>query len=414
MPSFYCKSAHSVLNWPMKTQARALTAVLVLVLSFTQDNSALANIRIGSECKKPNSFSKVNGTKVKCTKSGKKFIWQKVTIKKAPKGIQGESNEGKADSSGNVQLPTSFSDLVKNSAGIPRAAWAKASEVIESNSVRLGTLEIFTGSNTKVTFDDYPKALGLVSQLFPAREVPNQNLVIRYSFEDLDWAEKKVREMLSANDYQQLNRNENGRLITSNCDEVRKTCIGSKQLTTPSNINLLLQGIPQSYDVNDPNARERLYSGMLEVHEYFHSLQRIPMLNKEPRTEVWPHAWFREGSAEWVQNVTINQKNFDKYSSYRKNNCGGSCGELTEKDIIKYLKLANGNEVPPEFDRWLDYSLGSRVVEALVSISSPDSIIAVYEEMSRKVDFSGAFKKVYGLEWVDAIPLLAKAIHDNL
>ncbi len=389
-------------------------------------NSANAAAKVGAPCKKPNATTTINGLAVKCVKSGKRYQWQKIQATKlatpsrsaapqsSPTGASKPNSSSEKAPSTEIALPTSFGDLEERSKGIPRAAWNNGSQIIEKSSPRTGTLEILTGPNTQVTFDDYPKVLALVSQLFPDREIPRKNYVFRYSFADLDWAERKVREFLSENDYTNLNRNEGGRLVSSNCDSGRKTCIGSKQQTAPSGANLILQGIPATYDANDPNGRERLYSGMLEAHEYFHALQRIPMLNKEPRSEVWPHAWFREGSAEWVQNVTINRGNFEKYSEYRKNNCQGACGSLTKKDITKYLESANGNEAPPEFDRWLEYSLGSLVVEALVAVSGPDSIIAMYEEMSRRIDFNSAFKKVYGLEWKEAVPTLAAAIYKNL
>lgn len=401
--------------------------VSLIFLSLLLPISATAATKVGSTCKKPHETANINGVAVKCVKSGKKYQWQKINSNKrvtsskvtAPPSSSTSVSKSQTSSSEKlpateIALPNSFSDLEERSKGIPRAAWKKGAQIIEKSSPRKGTLEILTGPNTQVTFDDYPKVLALVSQLFPDREVPKKNYVFRYSFADLDWAERKVRELLSENDYEDLNRNEGGRLVSSNCDSGRKTCIGSKQQTAPSGTSVIFQGIPPTYDPYDPNGRERLFSGMLEAHEYFHALQRIPMLNKEPRSEVWPHAWFREGSAEWVQNVTINRGNFEKYSEYRKNNCQGACGSLTKKDITKYLESANGNEVLPEFDRWLEYSLGGLVVEALVAVSGPDSIIAMYEEMSRRIDFNSAFKKVYGIEWKEAIPIVAAAIYKNL
>lgn len=397
----------------MKSVSRALTCFALTFSNLVVISPADAVTKIGSACKTLNSKSKVNGVTVECLKSGKKLIWQKVVLGKAASASP-PTPTPTPEVQEPATLPTSFVDLEVNRKGISRAAWEKASSTIEKDLSKVGTIEIFTGPNTKITFDDYPKVLVLVSKLFPEREVPKKNVVFRYSIQDLEWAEKKVREYLPENDYIQMNRNEGGRLVGSNCDVSRKTCVGSKQQTTADGTNLILQGVPENYDVNDLNGRERLYSGMLEAHEYFHSLQRIPMLNKQPRSEIWPHAWFREGSAEWVQNATVNHKNFKKYASYRGNNCTGACAALSRKDIIRFLEVANGNQQSSEFDPWLDYSLGGLIVEALVSVSSPDSILAMYEEVSRNVEFSVAFRKVFGIEWKEAIPILAGAIYANL
>lgn len=387
-------------------------SIMVIILSLLLPHSAVAAIKIGSSCKKPNATSTIKGTSVKCMKLGKKYVWREVQINKSdPTPVPSSSPQPKTIE---ILAPTSFNDLVERSRGISKAAWNRATQIIEKNSPRQSSLEILTGPNTEVTFDDYPKVLALVSQLFPDREVPKNVLVIRYKYEDLGWAENKTREKLSAFDYASLDRNEGGRLVSSNCDSVQKTCVGSKQQTVFSNgLALILQGIPKAEYLNDPKVREHLTSGALEAHEYFHSLQRIPMLNKN-REVPWPPAWFREGSATWVEHVIANTSNYQNYVKVQAIKRTDSCCQLTKKELERFLEVMTKNSNSNEFDGWLNYALGSQFVEALVALSGPDSIIAMYEEMSSPAQFDMAFKRVYGIEWKEAIPILADAIYVNI
>ena len=140
----------------------------------------------------------------------------------------------------------------------------------------------------------------------------------------------------------------------------------------------------------------------------------MPALNKPLEQQDYPPVWFVEGSAEWVQNAAINSNNYSKYVEYFKLDCQSACRQLTKKDITKILTEATNVIWPEGFEYWLNYSFGSVVIESLVSISSPDSIISMYEELATKVGFEKAFKNVYGVEWKEAIPILASAIYANL
>jgi hypothetical protein len=70
--------------------------------------------------------------------------------------------------------------------------------------------------------------------------------------------------------------------------------------------------------------------------------------------------------------------------------------------------------VPPKFQQWLAYALGSHVVEALVAIKGSDTLLQMYAQMAKNISFAEAFKNTYGVEWDYAIPILAKTIFANL
>ncbi len=309
-----------------------------------------------------------------------------------------------------IPKPTSFDNLYENRAGISQAAWSKASETIKASKAKYGDLEIYTGPNTKPYFDDYPKAVSLVSRAFPNSAEPAKTLIFRYNFKDLDWAEAIVREKLTKEDYEQMQRNERNALVSSNCQRETANCRGAKQQSARPDLSFILQGVENTLDSLHPNTRVQFLSGMLEAHEYFHSLQRMPILGK---SNVWPHAWFREGSAEWVQNVVINFDNFDAYQTFIKQDCA-DCKKYSEEFIREFLETSNGEDQPAKFDRWLNYNLGSLVIEALVALKGQQTLIDLYSEMAKQISFAQAFKNTYGVEWSYAIPILAKTIHANL
>jgi hypothetical protein len=220
-----------------------------------------------------------------------------------------------------------------------------------------------------------------------------------------------LRSKLTPEEFTQLNNNEGGKAIAGRCDEAEKNCRGAMQQTTMSRISLIIQGVPNSRDRNDPTGAARFTTGMLEAHEYFHALQRIPIMDK---SQVWPHAWFREGSAEWVQNMAVNFQDFKAYQYFLAADCSYDCGRFSEAEIVEFLETSKENYTAPKFNQFLNYSLASRFIEALVAIKGPDTLIDMYEQMGKRLTFDQAFKNTYGVEWSYAIPILAKTIHANL
>ncbi len=395
-------------------RALIVSITTFLVCGFLAQPSVAA-VKAGAACKKAGQTSSAGGAKYICSKSGKKLVWKQVS---APKPGPSKTSESTTTTNPTettpVVTPTSFSDLVQSRKGISQAAWTKVNKTILKSTSKIGTFDIYTGPKTKPLFDDYKQAASLVSRLFPNIAEPSSNIVIRYMYADLSWAEAKVAELLPKSEIDRLNRDEGGRLLTSNCNSSESTCMGSKQLTLLNGTNLVLQGVPEKLYRGDLSGKDRFYSGMLEAHEYFHSFQRIPLLGIGIDQGDYPPVWFVEGSAEWVQNAAINHEDFNKYKNYFKLDCLSVCKALKESDISKILKEATNSSWPSGYDFFLNYSLGSIIVESLVAMNDPESILVMYKEISTRVGFATAFKNVYGIEWSEAIPVLAEAIYLNL
>jgi hypothetical protein len=383
----------------MNSRGKKLVVFISVLTLLLSGSAVVANaaVKQGAKCTKANAVSGVNGTSFQCLKSGGKYTWKKV-----------------ATANNSAALPTSFADLVANRKGISQAAWTKVNQSISKSAPKVGTLEIYTGPKTKPYFKDYQKAISLVSRLFPNMKEPASNVVIRYMFADLAWADAKVKELLPQPEIERFNRDEGGRLLTSNCDSTRKSCDGSKQLTTTAGVNLVLQGVPELVYPNALAEKDRFSSGMLEAHEYFHSLQRIPFQGIGVQQKDYPPIWFAEGSAEWVQNASINNRDLKKYKNYFALDCQAACKKLSKSDIATILTEATNSYWPNQYDRWLNYALGSLLIESLVSVTNPESILSMYNEMATKIGFAAAFKNVYGIEWSAAIPILSEAVYLNL
>ena len=177
---------------------------------------------------------------------------------------------------------------------------------------------------------------------------------------------------------------------------------------------MVLQGVPEALYPEDLAGKDRFYSGMLEAHEYYHGLQRIPLLGIGIQQKEYPPVWFVEGSAEWVQNAAINHADFKKYKNYFVLDCQSSCRALKKSDISRILQEATNSSFPSGYDVFLNYNLGSILIESLVAISNPESIMAMYKEIATRVGFAAAFKNIYGIEWSQAIPILSEAVYLNL
>jgi len=381
---------------------------MVLVAS-----NSYAAVKAGSSCSKAGIKSVSAGKAYTCVKSGKKLVWDKgVLIPVAKPAPSASASAVPKPSSTPKPTPTvaniTFENLLENNASVSYTAWKRSSDIVSSSTSKAGSLTVFTGPGTKAFFEDIRYAMDQVSKMYLNKAEPTEVLWIRYKYADLNWAENKAKEALSAADYNQIARNQGGNLASSNCDTNSANCRGAYQQTGPSGIALIMQGVENS----GPAEPARMSTGMLEAHEYFHALQRIPIMNRN--VEVWPHAWWREGGAEWAQNMAINYKDYESYKSFLRGDCAWSCAKLSESELAEFLSTAKDNFVPPKFDQFLNYSLGSHVIEILVAMKGPDVLIDMYAEMGKGKSFDDAFKDFFGITWNDAIPVLAKSVYKTL
>jgi len=396
----------------MKRSLSILVPAILILGPLTSSHGA-STPKLGQKCTKLGISSKIGSKNLKCIKTGNMLTWQiSPAAKSSPTPTPSVTSTPAPSSSPTpifvpAKAPTSFEDLYENRKGISYSAWLKVSESIKGNSTKIGSIEVATGPSTVGHFNNIEFALGLVSRAFPNATEPKKVIVVRYQFKDLQWAETEIHKYVTQQEYDELNRNEGGRLLSSNCDSSNKNCEGSKQVTTQSGSALILQGVPNT------SADERMTTGMLEAHEYFHALQRIPLLGKPTGPDSWPRAWIREGSAEWVQNVVINSTNFEKYQNYIHADCSYPVANLSESEIAEFFTASSDEQINKKYDQWLNYCLGAYGIETLVALKGQGSIINLYSELATGIGFNSSFKNVYGIEPEKALTQVAKAVYAN-
>jgi hypothetical protein len=58
--------------------------------------------------------------------------------------------------------------------------------------------------------------------------------------------------------------------------------------------------------------------------------------------------------------------------------------------------------------------MGARIIEILVALKGPDSLIDVYEQIATGKSFSQAFELVYGISYEAAKPIITSIVVDQI
>ena len=378
----------------MYVNKRVIVFLSILSLSLsTLLIPANAAAKAGAKCNKAGITTVASGKTYTCVKSGKKLVWNKGVVKSA-KSISA--------------APTSFSNLYENRDGIAYAAWKSTAESIAAGKSNVVNLKIYIGPNTTAPKYKTPEiAIGLVSQAFSKYKTPENVHVIQYSVDDIKWAEDKVKSIVDTAAYDELNRNENGRLVDSNCGKTN--CYGAKQVSTNSGIAFVLQGVPTGSN-NDPMAKARWELGQLEAHEFTHAMQRAT-ISGQP-TKEWPTSWIMEGSAELAQNLVMSYKSYDEYMKWRKldsSDLYGKNTKITSSFMTTYLDLKSNTDYWRSVDSYYAYNLRSRVMEIFVALKGPGVMLDLFRESALQ-GFEPGFQSIFGITWAEASPIINKTI----
>jgi hypothetical protein len=411
----------------MKKHLRLVALLIPMVLVASNSYAA---VKAGSACSKVGSKSVSGGKSYTCIKSGKKLVWDKGVLvpvaKPAPSAKPSASTAANAEPVVSVPLevPSSFENLYQNRKGVAFAAWTKTAEVMNKSDARVPPFKTFIGPNTKPWYTEVEKTMSLVSKAFPSAKLPSNVLTIFYNFSDISWAEEKLKTLITAQNYSELDRNEGGHLVDSNCQAQIKDCTGAKQVTAieGTNLGIMLIGVPNNPGMEvagggtrgDPGTYENNTTGQLLAHEYFHALQREELVGKNLSRSDWPPRWFGEGSAYFMQNAIINSGDFKKFSNWRQIAVGDYIKQkgITAEFVADFMDIAHYSDDWSGFNGDWNYFLGARIVETLVSLKGPESILSFYKLMGEGKGFEYSFKNVYGVNYQDAVPIIAKTVAD--
>jgi len=398
-----------------------ITALLLSLLTFP--SASAANPKYGEPCKKAGIEKTFQAITFICVKVKKKLVW----TGKQSSGIGEKTSVVSKESIPTITtpVPTSFQDLYANRKGIAYGAWLKTSNIMKTSEAFVPTTEVFIGPKTKPWNTNTEYIFRLVSRAFPNATLQEKVIVFFYNYKDLNWAQSQVRSKLSEQDYLELSANENNHLVDSNCQPELKDCLGSKAVATraPTNLAIMLIGVSNNPGMfvfggssyGDPGLEESNKKGLLIAHEYFHTLQDKTLVGKSLDRTDWPPPWVIEGSANFVENATVNFDSFSKYFSWRGNSMGNlvNAKGVTESFVADFMDLSHYKDNWSGFNKDWYYHLGSRIMEALVSIKGPESIMAFHEQMGSKIGFQNAFINTFGISYDEAIPIVAKTVAAN-
>ena len=360
------------------------TLVLALVISLQLNASATAAIKAGATCAKVNSTKVVSGIKLTCVKSGKKLVWRAVATEPA--------------------APTSFDNLLANYKGIPAAAWKSTQSNIASNTLATPPLEILLGPNTKMPYEKsiVEVALKKLTGIFKNFAQPPKQTTLFYNYKDLKWATDSLSTF--RNPFRVSNTYADQAIEHCPTEYFCRGSFGNYAEGTGLIITSVALPEGQWIDYFD-------LSGALDIHEFTHTIQKAQFLEAKKNTHNgYPH-WFSEGQPQ-VAAFTGANNTLSAYKEMRLKVMdvpAKGLGGYSPEDISRFYKLQS-EDVRDLATSDLKYTIGYITVEALTALKGIDSTMNLVKAVAAGDTYEQAFKKIYGVEWSYAEPILAQVV----
>ena len=368
---------------------RIVAFLLVLALFIaTPIVPANAAAKAGAKCNKAGITTVASGKTFTCIKSGKRLVWNKGVAK---------------STSAEPVAPTGFSDLEANFSGVSYSAWKKSREKILASSSTSIPLEILVGENSKLNNKNPEFAFSQVNKLYAGSTLPKNIVLLAFGFQDRDWAITKMEQIVPS---------AASAWIKDVACPSADNCIGGgsfHNLSNKTSLIVITTGI-------DPNNVSNTTSGTFEAHEYTHSIQQSSADALRPGVNLlkspWPPNWYWEGLANFSQHAAIYSDSFEKYTQFRKQASGGIFYNPTwnAKYIEGYFQTNLTKEWDSQYPRWRQYDLGAMLVEILVAIKGPDSVMQVFSQSVNGDGFESAFQKIYGSSFQSVLPIISRTI----
>lgn len=390
-----------------KTLAILVTTVL---LGSSMSLPARAAVKAGAKCAKVGLTSITSGKKFTCVKSGKKFAWSKgeiilkspirptptPSISQSQSTVPTSTLSPEPISSKTPDITLSFANIQENISIIPKKVWDESQRIIAAG--KLSTIfEITYGPKTKFPLDNnlLLSYLENASRLWSQHSQPITTKVFIYNFSDLAWAQQKNRELI-------------GSWFTS--EDLAMNCSSDSNCGafggTYQGIGQLFIGVPTKF-YND--GRTSL------GHEFTHAVQ-YNMFSSQPKVNGYSllPCWFSEGQPQ-VSGNTLGYNSVDSYKQSRFmwfRNPAGALGDYSPESILKFYSLAGISKLG-QCDskiRSRIYDVGYMTVEALAAINGLNATMDLVVGVAQGFSFEESFRKIYGISWTDAAPILAKVV----
>jgi hypothetical protein len=319
-------------------------------------------------------------------------------------------------------LPTSWDDVYEKRLGIPYKAWLSVSQNIAANKSKLGKVEMLVGPNTVPNFANLEQIMDLVSRAVPSGKNPVSVRVFAFNFTDAEWANQE---------FQRLYANETARFkrmhpdpIWEICPKEREVCY--QQAFVDTNLNgIIIMGMVDKGSRAQLNLTyaeyARAFRGQVIAHEYLHTIEAIHQGDRRYIAMERTPTWFSQGTAVFMEGAAPNHNSFVDFMRFRMvdsailyNDCPYVfCIKLDAAVIQDYLSLSHQEKNWDNFPYSMKYMMSARVVEILVALKGPDSMINMFDEIGQGRRFDQAFEKVYGISYESAKPIIARIVAEQ-
>jgi hypothetical protein len=370
----------------------------------------------GATCANAGSSSVVKNVKFTCIKSGKKLVWNK--------GVK------TVDIPIPITLPVSkgeitFANILDNVDKVAQVAYENTQKTYSANTTPIGMKStIWVGPNTipvgSVSEEErirkamrfwsgfnQPKSIGLF--FFNTQDEP---------LAEIAWEKWRTKNKITDGGPGSMMRNDclsnNGPGAPIASKEPLKDCRGANAgVIDAIGTAMGWFGVP-----NEAEGRADTYRlGALEIHEFTHMVQTAQFVgtsqNPGGAMQSVSPCWLQEGQAHFAGKTVASTS----YSDYLKQRNGEAKERTAANKLVAprdlagvsaYLSLETLATCQSTYS-W-GYATGMLAVEALSAIGGATSTMALYALEARGSTFSDAFKKVYGISWQQAQPILAQVI----
>jgi hypothetical protein len=299
------------------------------------------------------------------------------------------------------KAPTGFADLVENYRGIPGVVWNEAQTLLQQGS-SASVFSVEVGPNTKIQtgLEDPQVYLEQASRLWSKVNQPKTTKVFLFSYPDLAWAQQKLITLggswFTASD------------LAGNCARLNSCgAFGGSY----RGVGQIFIGIP----IREYTQFNLGYVRGNYAHEFTHVVQYAQFAD-QPTVNgyaIMP-CWFSEGQPQ-VPGTTLGFQTLTDYRNQRVSwfsQPAGALGDYSPESILKFYSLT-GSPRNGECNvnvRNRVYDVGYITVEALAAIKGIYSTMELVKNVASGLKFEDSFKKVYGMSWSEAAPILAKVV----